>query len=315
MDLNDTPEQAEYRAKARSWIAEHRDEAPVLRGEGAIEDEDEAIRAHRVWQRKLAEAGYAGVTWPKEYGGQGLGPLEQVVVNQEINAGGVPGILDSIGVGMLGPTIIAHGTEEQKQRYLAPMLHADEVWCQLFSEPAAGSDLAGIQTRAKLQDDGSWRLSGQKVWTTNAHLCNRAMLIARTDPDQPKHRGITYFGLDLRSPGVEVRPLRQMTGQAEFSEVYLTDVRVPDADRIGDVNDGWRVAMTTLSNERTSIGGGGRAPVRGSGAIAEALRIWHDLPAEGRTPARRDRLIRLWSDAEALRLTNLRAAAMRRSGR
>ena len=150
MDLNDTPEQAEYRAQVRSWIAEHRDEAPVLRGEGAIADEDEAIRAHRNWQRKLAEAGYAGVTWPKEYGGQGRGPLEQVILNQEINAGGVPGILDSIGVGMLGPTIIAHGTEEQKQRYLAPMLHADEVWCQLFSEPAAGSDLAGIQTRAKL---------------------------------------------------------------------------------------------------------------------------------------------------------------------
>jgi alkylation response protein AidB-like acyl-CoA dehydrogenase len=163
-------------------------------------------------------------------------------------------------------------------------------------------------------DGDEWIVDGQKVWTTNAHLCNRAMLIARSDPDQPKHRGITYFALDLTSPGVEVRPLRQMTGQAEFSEVYLTAARVPDADRIGDVGDGWRVAMTTLSNERTSIGGGGRAPARGSGAIAEALRIWAAAPRSTRTAARRDRLMRLWSAAEVLRLTNLRAAAARRSG-
>ena len=188
MDLNDTPEQAEYRARVRSWIEEHRDEAPVLRGEGAIEDEDEAIRAHRGWQRKLAEAGYAGVTWPKEYGGQGLGPLEQVVFTQELSSAKLPGILDVIGIGMLGPTIIAHGTEEQKQRYLGPMLHGDEVWCQLFSEPAAGSDLAGIQSRAKLQDDGTWRVSGQKVWTTNAQHAAFGLLLARTDADVPKHK-------------------------------------------------------------------------------------------------------------------------------
>jgi len=206
-----------------------------------------------------------------------------------------------------------HGSDELCARLLRRAFTGEDSWCQLFSEPGAGSDMAGLGCRA-VRDGDEWVVDGQKVWTTNAHLCNRAMLIARTDPDQPKHRGITYFGLDLHSPGVEVRPLRQMTGQAEFSEVYLTGARVPDADRIGDVGDGWRVAMTTLSSERTSIGGGGRAPVRGSGAIAEALRIWHDLPAEGRTPARRDRLMRLWSDAEALRLTNLRAAAMRRSG-
>ena len=193
MDLNDTPEQAEYRAKVRGWVEEHRDEAPVLRGPDRTEDEDEAIKAHRTWQRKLAEAGFVGVTWPKEYGGQGLGPLEQVIVNQEINRAGVPGILDGIGVGMLGPTIIAHGTEEQKQRYLAPMLHADEVWCQLFSEPAAGSDLAGIQSHAKRQEDGSWRLSGQKVWTTNAQIASFGLLLARTDPDVPKHKGLTMF--------------------------------------------------------------------------------------------------------------------------
>jgi len=153
VDLNDTPEQVEYRETVRAWLEEHKAEAPVLRGEGALTDEDEIVAARRAWQGKLAEGGLAGVTWPQEFGGQSLGPIEQLIVNQEISRAGVPGILDAIGVGMLGPTIIAHGTEEQKGRYLAPLLHGDEVWCQLFSEPAAGSDLAGIQTRARLQDD------------------------------------------------------------------------------------------------------------------------------------------------------------------
>ena len=169
MDLRDTPEQARYREQVRAWLREHRAEAPPASGS----NEDAAyIDARRRWQGRLAEAGLAGVPWPREYGGQGLGPIEHVIVNQEIAAAGVPGILDTIGVGMLGPTIIAHGTEEQKARYLGPMLHGDEVWCQLFSEPAAGSDLAAVQTRARRQDDGSWRLSGQKVWTTNAQFAS-----------------------------------------------------------------------------------------------------------------------------------------------
>ena len=177
MDLNDTPELAEYRAKVRSWLDDHKAEAP------ARDDVD----ARREWQRKLAEGGLAAVTWPAVYGGQGLGPLNQVVVNQEIGRAGVPGIFDVIGVGMLGPTLIAHGDEDQKQRHLGPMLTAEEVWCQLFSEPAAGSDLAGIQTRARRQEDGSWRLSGQKVWTTNAQYASYGLLMARTDADLPKH--------------------------------------------------------------------------------------------------------------------------------
>src|SRR5688500_985328 len=193
MDLNDTPELAEYRAKVRSWLDEHAAAAPVLRGPDAIRDEAEAVARHRDWQRELAEAGFAAVTWPAEYGGQGLGPLHQVVVNQEIGRAGVPGIFDVIGVGMLGPTIIAHGTEEQKQRHLGPMLAGDEVWCQLFSEPAAGSDLAGIQTRARRsgeakpmasplgRDRGGWRVSGQKVWTTNAQYAAFGLMLARTD--------------------------------------------------------------------------------------------------------------------------------------
>ncbi len=164
------------------------------------------------------------MTWPKEYGGQGLGPIEQVICNQEIARAKVPGILDAIGVGMLGPTIIAHGAEEQKTRYLGPMLHGDEVWCQLFSEPAAGSDLAAVQTRARLQDDGSWRLTGQKVWTTNAQFASYGLLLARTDADVPKHKGLTMFIVPMDAEGVTVRGLRQISGEAEFNEVFFDDV-------------------------------------------------------------------------------------------
>jgi alkylation response protein AidB-like acyl-CoA dehydrogenase len=272
VDLNDTPEQAEYRAKVRGWLEQHRDEAPVLRGEGAIKDEEEAVAAHRTWQRKLAEGGFVGVTWPKEYGGQGLGPLEQVVVNQELTKAGMPGILDAIGVGMLGPTLIAHGSEEQKQRYLAPMLHADEVWCQLFSEPAAGSDLAGIQARATRQDDGSWRLSGQKVWTTNAQFASFGLLLARTDPDVPKHKGLTMFVVPMDAEGVTIRGLRQISGEAEFNEVFFDDVALEPEATVGPVDGGWGTAMTTLMFERLTIGAGsesmGYRADRFAGAIA-----------------------------------------------
>ncbi len=252
MDLNDTPEQAEFRAQVRAWLEAHRDEAPELAGR----DDEEAVAAHRVWQRTLAEAGYAGMTWPKELGGQGRGPLEQVILNQEIARAGVPGILDVIGVGMLGPTIIAHGTDEQKERYLGPMLHADEVWCQLFSEPAAGSDLAGIQTRAKRNDDGSWTLSGQKVWTTNAQFAAFGLLLARTDPDVPKHKGLTMFIVPMDAAGVTIRPLRQITGDAEFNEVFFDDVHLDADATVGPVDGGWGTALTTLMFERLTIGAG-----------------------------------------------------------
>ena len=252
MDLNDTPEQAEFRAQVRAWLEEHRDEAPELAGR----DDDASVAAHRAWQRTLAEAGYAGMTWPKELGGQGRGPLEQVILNQEIARAGVPGILDVIGVGMLGPTIIAHGTEAQKERYLGPMLHADEVWCQLFSEPAAGSDLAGIQTRATRNDDGSWTLSGQKVWTTNAQFAAFGLLLARTDPDVPKHKGLTMFIVPMDAAGVTIRPLRQITGDAEFNEVFFDDVHLNADATVGPVDGGWGTALTTLMFERLTIGAG-----------------------------------------------------------
>jgi alkylation response protein AidB-like acyl-CoA dehydrogenase len=200
-----------------------------------------------------------------------------------------------------------------QRRWLRPLFTGEEVWCQLFSEPGSGSDLASLSTRA-VRDGDEWVITGQKVWNTLAHIADRGMLVTRTNPDAPKHKGLTYFALDMHAPGVEVRPLRQITGEAEFNEVYLTEVRVPDADRIGDVNDGWRVAMTTLSNERTSIGGGGSGiPPRGSGAIAEAVRLWRE-EAVDHNPATLDRVMKLWARAEALRLTNIRASQGRRVG-
>src|SRR5215217_2542269 len=238
VDLNDTPELAEYRAKVRAWLEEHKHEAPASRG-----DDDATVAARRRWQRRLAEGELAAVTWPAEYGGAGLGPLHQVVVNQEIGRAGVLGIFDIIGVGMLGPTLIAHGSEDQKQRYLGPMLTAEEVWCQLFSEPAAGSDLAGVQTRARRQPDGSWRLSGQKVWTTNAQHASFGLLLARTDPDVPKHKGLTMFVVPMDAEGVTVRPLRQISGEAHFNEVFLDDVRLEPGSEVGPVDGGWGVGL------------------------------------------------------------------------
>ncbi len=253
MDLNDTPEQAAYRSEVRAWLDANVAHAPRERGTG---DDTEAVAAHRGWQRRLAEAGYVGVTWPAEHGGGGRGPLEQVIVNQEIARQGVPGILDVIGIGMLGPTIIAHGTDEQKQRYLGPMLHGDEVWCQLFSEPAAGSDLAGVQCRAKREDDGGWRITGQKVWTTNAQFSAYGLLLARTDAEQAKHKGLTMFIVPMDAPGVTVVPLRQISGEPEFNEVFFDDVRLDPGAEVGPVNAGWGVALTTLMFERLTIGAG-----------------------------------------------------------
>jgi alkylation response protein AidB-like acyl-CoA dehydrogenase len=254
VDLNDTPQQAAYREKVRAWLDQHKAHAPEVRGTRAGAEDDAYIAARRRWQGRLAEGGLAGVTWPADVGGQGLGPIEQVIVNQEIARAGVPGILDVIGVGMLGPTIIAHGTDEQKARYLGPMLHGDEVWCQLFSEPAAGSDLAAVQTRARPQHDGGWVLNGQKVWTTNAQFASFGLLLARTDPDKHKHKGLTMFVVPMDAPGVIVRGLRQISGEAEFNEVFFDDVRLPADAVVGQVDDGWRTALTTLMFERVTIG-------------------------------------------------------------
>jgi alkylation response protein AidB-like acyl-CoA dehydrogenase len=303
VDLDDSPQQGAYRAQVRSWLEEHKPEAPVLAGPDAITDEQAIIAARRAWQGKLAEGGLAGVTWPKEYGGQGLGPIEQVICNQEIGRARVPGILDAIGVGMLGPTIIAHGDDEQKARYLGPMLHADEVWCQLFSEPAAGSDLAAVQSRARQQEDGSWRLSGQKVWTTNAQFASFGLLLARTDADVPKHKGLTMFIVPIDAPGVTVRGLRQISGEAEFNEVFFDDVPL-DADKVvGGVGNGWTTALTTLMYERVTIGLGSEGLGYNSTRFAHAIA---QLPDARRDPEVRRALGEIASELLAVRFTGYR---------
>jgi alkylation response protein AidB-like acyl-CoA dehydrogenase len=255
--------------------------------------------------RARFDAGLAWVHYPPGLGGLGLPRSQQQVVDAELEAAGAPGNQPErigIGLGMAAPTILAFGTQEQKARWLRPLWTGEEVWCQLFSEPGAGSDLAGLATRAT-PDGDRWLVSGQKVWTSMAHQARWGLLVARTDPDMPKHAGLTYFACNMTDPGVEVRPLRQLTGEAEFNEVYLTDAVIPDGDRIGAVGDGWKVAQGTLMNERVAIGGG--AAPREGGMIGLAAGAWREHP-ELRTPGLHDRLIRLWADAEIARLAGAR---------
>jgi len=259
------------------------------------------------------DLGLAWVWFPAGFGGLGLAPDLQRRVEERIRAAGARADAlerNGFGIFLAAPTIAAHASDELKARLLRPLFTGQELWCQLFSEPGAGSDLAGLSTRA-VRDGDEWVVDGQKVWNTLAHRADRGMLVARTDPEAPKHRGLTYFALDMHTPGVDVRPLRQITGEAEFNEVYLTGVRVPDADRIGGLGDGWRVSLTTLMNERVTIGGAVAA--RNSGPIGDALEVWREHPAS-HDPIRRDRLARLWIDAEVLRLTNARATANRKAG-
>ena len=259
------------------------------------------------------DAGLAFVHFPEGYGGLGLSRGLQPRISSRLRKAGAPfgGARNAIGYGMAAPTILTMGSEEQKDRYLRPLFTCEEIWCQLFSEPGAGSDVASLSTRA-VRDGEEWVLNGQKVWTTLAHTARFGMVLARTDPEADKHKGLTYFVVDMHAPGVEVRPLRQMTGDAEFNEVYFTDVRIPDSERLSDVGEGWRGAIVTLMNERVSIGG--TVPARGSGPIAAALSAWNRAPAESRTGSRRDRLASLWIEAEVLRLTNMRAAALSKVG-
>jgi alkylation response protein AidB-like acyl-CoA dehydrogenase len=245
MNLDDTPAQADFRARARGWLEAHRaDSPPPTRG---LHVDDPA--PYRRWQGQLAKAGLVGVSWPTEYGGAGLGPIEEMIAGQEITRAGCAQIVDHIAIGELGPTIVAYGSDEQKQRHVAPMLHGEEGWCQLFSEPGAGSDLAGITTRARRTDEG-WVLTGQKVWTTLAQFADFGLLLARTNPDVSKHRGLTMFVVDMHAPGVTVRPLRLMSGSAPFNEIFFDDVSLPLDATVGPVDGGWGVSITTLMYER-----------------------------------------------------------------
>ena len=257
--------------------------------------------------RARFDAGLAWVHYPPGLGGQGLPRALQPAVDGEFAAAGAPNNSperNGIGLGMAAPTILAYGDDEQQKRWLRPLWTGQEIWCQLFSEPGAGSDLAGLATRAvRDEEHGRWVVTGQKVWTSSAHLARWALLVTRTDPDVPKHQGLTYFACDMTADGVEVRPLRQITGEAEFNEVFLTDVAIPDADRIGAVGEGWKVATATLMNERVAIGGG--AVPREGGMIGLAARTWRQRP-ELRTPGLHDRMLRLWADAEVARLAGVR---------
>ena len=258
------------------------------------------------------DRGLAWVHFPEGFGGLGLEGLQRHV-DTRLRAAGAPPPQSMLffNLFLAAPTMVTHGSDELRRRALRPMFTGEDVWCQLFSEPGSGSDLAGLSTRA-VRDGDEWVVNGQKVWNTLAHLADKGMLVARTDPELPKHKGLTYFMVDMHAPGVEVRALRQITGEAEFNEVYLTDVRMPDADRIGGIGDGWRVSMTTLMNERTTIGAGLGGPRRGGGSIAEALYTWKKI--DDHSPARRDQLMKLWCDAEVLRLTNMRASQKARAG-
>jgi alkylation response protein AidB-like acyl-CoA dehydrogenase len=281
--------ESELRERVRHLLLEH----------------DPAATGRPEFLRARFDAGLAWVHFPVGLGGLGAPRALQAVVDTELAAAGAP---DNdprrigIGLGMAAPTILRYGTVEQQQRFLRPLWTGEEVWCQLFSEPGAGSDLAALGTRAVLDGD-TWTVNGQKVWTSSAHTARWAILIARTDPDVPKHQGITYFVCDMTDPGVEVRPLRQITGEAEFNEVFLTDVRIPDSRRLGEVGDGWRVAQTTLMNERVSIGGS-RLPREG-GMIGPVSRTWRERP-ELRTHDLHQRLLKLWVEAEVARLTGER---------
>jgi alkylation response protein AidB-like acyl-CoA dehydrogenase len=267
----------------------------------------------KVFLGQQFDRGLAWVHFPEGHGGLELSPKLQKTINERIFGAGGPNPYgrNPIGYGMCGPTVVVWGSDEQKKRYLRPLFTGEEIWCQLFSEPGAGSDFAGLSSRG-VRDGDEWIVNGQKVWTTLAHVSKWGLLVVRTDPDVPKHAGLTAFVVDMHAPGVETRPLRQMTGEAEFNEVYFTDARIPDDERLGNPGDGWRVSLTTLMNERVSIGG--TIVPQGSGPIAEAMRIWKSLPAERKDAATRDELMKLWIEAEVLRLTNIRAGQNRKIG-
>jgi alkylation response protein AidB-like acyl-CoA dehydrogenase len=289
------------------------DEAHVLRlCEQLLAELDPKTTPAEEFLGRQYDLGLGWVHFPEGYGGLGASPMLQKVINETLQEAGAPNaaVRNVIGHGMGAPTVVTHGSEEQKQRYLRPLFTGEEVWCQLFSEPGAGSDVAGLATRA-VKDGDEWVVNGQKVWTTLAHLAKWGMLVARTDPDAPKHKGMTYFVVDMQGPGVEVKPLYQITGEAEFNEVFFTDARIPDSERLSEPGDGWRVVLTTLMNERVAIGGG--IPPKGAGFIGEAVKTYKKVGA-GDDPVKRDRMADLWIKAEVLRLTNIRASQLRSAG-
>jgi len=293
------------------------DEVAVVeqRVEELLRDHPPATTAPGEFWGAQFDLGLAWIQFPEGKGGLGVDPGLQGVVDERLLGVGAPSnlLVNMMGVGMAGPTLVAFGTEEQQARLLRPSFTCEEIWCQMFSEPGAGSDVAALATRAD-RDGDEWVINGQKVWTSMAHVSRWGLLLARTDPDQPKHKGLSYFYIDMHQAGVEVRPLRQMTGEAEFNEIFFTDARIPDSQRIGEVGDGWNVAIATLMNERVMLGRVGKLTGQEGGVIRHAVRVWNDLAPEARDGARRDELARLWIEGEIVRLTMVRAEQARDQG-
>ncbi|TNE36214.1 MAG: acyl-CoA dehydrogenase, partial [Alphaproteobacteria bacterium] len=253
MDFNDTPEEAAFRAEVKAFLEANASKPKKLPRNAS--EADRLVQA-RVWQKAKAEGGFAQITWPKEWGGRGGSPIQQVIYNQEEVKYELPRGFFDIGLGMCVPTVMTYADPETCKRFVGPALKGEEIWCQLFSEPSAGSDVAGLRTKAEREGD-DWVINGQKVWTSGAHYSDFGIVVVRTNPNVPKHKGLTMFWIDMKSPGVEVRPLVQMSGASNFNEVYFTDVRVPDSQRLGEVGEGWKVALTTLMHERLAVGQAG----------------------------------------------------------
>lgn len=308
MDFEDTPEEAAFRAEVRDWLKKNG--TPKTSGSGRgnpakMPSLDELKVQAKAWQAKKADAGYAQITWPKEYGCRGGTPIQQVIYNQEEANYEIPIGFFEIGLGMCIPTMMAYASEEQLKRYVKPAIRGEEIWCQLFSEPAAGSDVAGLRTKA-VKDGDEWVVNGQKVWTSGAHLSDFGILLTRTDPNVPKHKGLTMFFLDMKLPGIEVRPIKQASGGSGFNEVFFTDVRIPDNQRLGEVGKGWQTALTTLMNERMSIGGRSTGP-----SFEQIMDLARSLEVEDGTAIKneafRDRLANWYVRSKGLEYTNFRS--------
>ena len=266
MDFNDTPEEARFREEAATWLAENAPNDDAFRVLTPLEQAKQ-------WQKQKYDAGWACIGWAPEFGGRGASPIEEVIWRQEESQYDLPANFFLIGQGMIAPTLMAWASDEDKARYLPPLASGEEVWCQLFSEPAGGSDLAALRTRAE-RDGDEWVINGQKIWTSGAHFSDYGVIVVRTDPTVPKHKGLSYFYVDMKAPGVEIKPIKQLTGDSDFNEVYFNDVRVSDQQRLGEVGQGWQVSLTTLMNERAAIGGGfGQMDVALAMAVAQKVEI------------------------------------------
>ena len=304
MDFDDTPAEAEFRAEARAFLDRHHRRKDRARAAPRYGDVDAAMLARtRAWQAAKADAGFAGITWAPEWGGRGGTPMQQIIWQQEEAEYDVPYNVFLIGLGMCIPTVMTYADRPVLERFVRPALRGQEIWCQLFSEPGAGSDVAGLRTRAE-RDGAGWVVNGQKVWTSGAHYCDYGLLLARTDPAVPKHAGLTAFWIDMKAPGVEIRPIHQMSGASHFNEVFFTDLRLTDGQRLGAPGQGWKVALTTLMNERLAVGEPRRPDIHDLIALARMVELdGHPALAD---PAVRQKIAGWWADSAGLTYTRFR---------